>query len=186
MRAVERHGLKVRLIDIGGGFPVEFGDVFPPPIERYADTIRDALDAHLPHEVDVIAEPGRAIAGAAGTMVSTVIGVARRNGVMWAHLDTGAFHGLPEALETDGGIPYPVSDSRGDPELREYTLTGPSCDSQDTIRRGVRLSAGLRAGDRVMIGATGACSTGYGCSGFNGFSGPKVVAVNVTGGDGHA
>lgn len=186
MRAVERHGLKVRLIDIGGGFPVHYGDVSPPPIERYADTIRDALDAHLPHEVDVIAEPGRAIAAAAGTMVSTVIGVARRNGTMWAHLDTGAFHGVPEALETGCGIPYPVSDSRGDAELREYTLTGPSCDSQDTIRRGARLSAGLWAGDRVMIGATGAYTTGYGCAGFNGFPGPDVVAVNIPGGDGDA
>lgn len=189
MRAVERHGLKVRLIDVGGGFPVQYGDVPVPPIERYGQTIRDALEAHLPHGadgVDVIAEPGRAIAAAAGTMVSTVIGVARRGGAFWAHLDAGAFHGLPEALETGCGIPYPVSDSRGDRELREYTLTGPSCDSQDTIRHGVPLSAGLVTGDRVMLGATGAYSTGYGCSGFNGFAGPKLVAVNTTGGDGDA
>lgn len=187
IKSVERHGLNVRLIDVGGGFPARYGDAGnagPPPMQRYAATIHDALAAYLPVHVadgvEVIAEPGRAIAAAAGTMVATVIGVARRRGLMWAHLDVGAFHGLPEALETNCGLPYAVTDSRGEAELREWTLTGPSCDGMDTILRGVRLSAGLATGDRVRIHGTGAYTTAYGCSGFNGFPGPDVIPVNIT------
>jgi diaminopimelate decarboxylase len=53
-------------------------------------------------------------------------------------------------------------------------LTGPSCDSQDTILDEVWLPS-PRAGDRVLIGNSGACTTCYsGRSAFNGYPAPTV------------
>lgn len=186
MRAVDRHGLRVRLLDIGGGFPTRYAGPPPPPIETYGRVIGEALTTRLPYPVErVIAEPGRAIAAEAGTMVTTVIVDARRHGTSWLHLDAGAFHGLIESLETGCTIPWPVRDSRDDAEKRTYTLTGPSCDSQDTIVRDVQLSAGLREGDRVMIDSAGAYTTAYTApAGFNGFPVPTLVlAGSHAGGD---
>lgn len=193
MRTLEEHRIRIRMLDIGGGFPATYAGPRPPDIEAYGEVIGRALADRLPYPVPrVIAEPGRAIAAAAGTMIATVIGTAQRPGPdgstrLWGHLDTGAFHGMVEALETGCGIAWPVTDSRRDTARHTWTLTGPSCDSQDTIVHGVDLSAGLRAGDRVMIGQAGAYTTAYSSGRFNGFSGPALVIVGSDGegGDRH-
>ena len=49
-------------------------------------------------------------------------------------LDAGAFHGLIEALESGRELRFPVTiPAAGHRMLVPCTLTGPSCDSQDTI-----------------------------------------------------
>ena len=59
------------------------------------------------------------------------------------------------------------------PSGRPQHLTGPTCDSQDTILFDVPLSAGLATGDRVYIGCAGAYTTVY-ASSFNGFEVPEI------------
>ena len=90
-------------------------------------------------------------------------------------LDTGAFHGLIEALESGRELRFPVSiPGAGHRTLVPCTLTGPSCDSQDTILDEVWLPA-PDAGDRVLIGNAGAYTTCYsGRSVFNGYPAPAV------------
>jgi ornithine decarboxylase len=88
----------------------------------------------------------------------------------------GAFNGLMESLETNNRLRFPVSDSRHNPVRDRFHLTGPTCDSQDTILFDVELSADLATGDRVYIGSTGAYTTVY-ASTFNGFGGPSVRCV---------
>jgi ornithine decarboxylase len=164
-------GVTVDLVNVGGGFPVRY-DVEPPPLAEYGAVIAEGLAA-LPYEVDVVAEPGRALVAEAGTLVATVIGTAVRAGRRWVHLDVGAFNGLMESLETGNRLRFPVSDSRGSGERELCHLTGPTCDSQDTILFDVPLSADLRVGDQVYLGCAGAYTTVY-ASGFNGFDVPEV------------
>ena len=123
-------------------------------------------DNALPYEVRVVAEPGRAL-------VATVIGTAVRAGQRWIHLDVGAFNGLMESLDTGNRLRFPVHDSRRSPVRELCHLTGPTCDSQDTILFDVPLSVGLRAGDQVYLGCAGAYTTVY-ASTFNGFQVPDV------------
>ena len=67
-------------------------------------------------------------------MVTSVIGAAWRHGTMRVSLDAGAFHGLIEALESGRELRFPVTiPAAGQRMLVPCTLTGPSCDSQDTI-----------------------------------------------------
>jgi ornithine decarboxylase len=166
-------GIRLEMIDIGGGFPACYGHPVPP-ISTYGEQIGRALD-RLPYRPHIVAEPGRAIVAEAGVMVSTVIGTARRGNRDWAHLDVGAFNGLMEALETGNTLTYPVSDSRRS-NRRPWHLTGPTCDSQDTILLDTALSADLACGDRVYIGSTGAYTTAYAAP-FNGFDIPPVLCV---------
>ena len=60
------------------------------------------------------------------------------------------------------------------------TVTGPSCDSSDTMFYGVPLPASLAAGDRLYIGSTGAYTTSY-ASSFNGFPPPATLFLDRRG-----
>jgi ornithine decarboxylase len=167
-------GIRLQLVDLGGGFPARYGDT-PPPIERYAAVIQRGLKA-LPYPVQAVIEPGRAIVAEAGTLTATVIGTAVRGGKRWIHLDVGAFNGLMESLETGNRLRFPVSDSRGSTVRDRFHLTGPTCDSQDTILFDVELSADLATGDLVHIATAGAYTTAY-ASTFNGFDVPAVSCI---------
>ena len=173
MTALAADGIMLAMVDVGGGFPVRY-DTDPPPLARYAAAISDAA-AHLPYPVQLACEPGRAIAAPAGTMTATVIGTAWRGATLRVSLDTGAFHGLIEALESGRELRFPITvPAAGNRALVPCTLTGPSCDSQDTILDLVWLPT-PRAGDQVLIGNAGAYTTCYsGRSAFNGYPAPAV------------
>ncbi|GAA1500034.1 ornithine/lysine decarboxylase [Dactylosporangium maewongense] len=161
----------LEMVDVGGGFPARYAGPVPP-LPDYAAAISTGL-AGLPYDVPVVIEPGRAVVAAAGTLRASVIGTALRHGRRWVHLDVGAFNGLMESLETGNELRFPVTDSRRAGARERCHLTGPTCDSQDTILFDVELSAGLRAGDEVYIGNAGAYTSVY-ASSFNGFPPPSV------------
>lgn len=173
MTALSGDGIKLAMLDVGGGFPVRYRRD-PPPMTDYAAVIFGAA-ADLPYPVELACEPGRAIAASAGTMVASVIGTTWRRRGLRVSLDTGAFHGLIEALESDRQLQFPAAiPDAGDRPLTPCTLTGPSCDSQDTILDEVLLPM-PRPGDQVRIGNAGAYTTCYsGSSAFNGYRSPVV------------
>ncbi|HEY5979381.1 MAG TPA: type III PLP-dependent enzyme [Microlunatus sp.] len=170
MERLQPAGLRLAALDIGGGFPADYGHPVPP-IEDYGLLIGMAL-ATLPYPVEVLAEPGRGLVADAGRLESTVIGIAERKGRRWAHLDVGAFNGVMEALETTRQLVLPMSDHREGPTAR-WAVTGPTCDSQDTLHYSVALSADLQVGDRVTLRTAGAYTTAYACA-FNGFEVPGI------------
>jgi ornithine decarboxylase len=176
MTELAAEGIRLEMLDLGGGFPVRY-DADPPPLAEYAAAIGGAA-ARLPYPVQLACEPGRAIAAPAGTMVASVIGAAWRHGTMRVSLDAGAFHGLIEALESGRELRFPVTiPAAGQRRLVPCTLTGPSCDSQDTIMDQVWLPE-PRAGDQVLIDNAGAYTTCYsGRSAFNGYPAPGVRIV---------
>ena len=59
-----------------------------------------------------------------------------------------------------------------------YTVTGPSCDSSDTMFVGVMLPAGLDVGDRLYIATAGAYTLSY-ASHFNGFAPPAQLFIGL-------
>ncbi|HVC12831.1 MAG TPA: type III PLP-dependent enzyme, partial [Burkholderiales bacterium] len=87
-----KSGLKPRLLDIGGGFPVRH--VKPiPSVEIIGAVVNEALKA-FPEDVQVIAEPGRYLVSDAGYFVCRVLGTATRGGKRWMHWDAGLFGGV--------------------------------------------------------------------------------------------
>ena len=158
MRDLEPVGIRLAALDIGGGFPASYLQPVPS-ITDYGDCIMAAFMS-LPYPVDLVAEPGRGLVADAGQLETTVIGLAQRGGQRWVHLDVGAFNGGMEALETGHRLVLPMTDSRGGP-TQDWNVTGPSCDSQDTLRFHVPLSADLQVGDRVFLHTAGAYTTAY-------------------------
>ena len=172
LRDLRTHGITLTMLNIGGGFPARYAEAVPG-ISEYGARIRQAVERHLPYPMQICAEPGRALVAEAGVLVSTVVGTAMRAGKRWVHLDVGAFNGMMETLETRNRLIYPLTDSRAAEDRCLYNVTGPSCDSQDTMFFDVPLSRGLVPGDQVHIHTAGAYTTCY-ASAFNGFSIPET------------
>ncbi len=160
-------GLKPRLLNIGGGYPVRH--VKPiPSIEVIGTVVNEGLKA-FPEEVQVIAEPGRYLVSDAGYFVCRVLGTATRGGKRWMHWDAGLFGGVIEASE---GLKYRVRTDRSGPDV-SWTVGGPTCDSVDIVMRDEALPSDLQEGDFVYIRNAGAYTTAY-ASQFNGFPLPEV------------
>jgi ornithine decarboxylase len=160
-------GLKPRLLNIGGGYPVRH--VKPiPSIEVIGNVVNEGLKA-FPDDVQVIAEPGRYLVSDAGTFVCRVLGTATRAGKRWMHWDAGLFGGVIEASE---GLRYRIRTDRSGPDTI-WTVGGPTCDSVDIVMRDEPLPSDLQEGDFVYIRNAGAYTTAY-ASQFNGFPLPEV------------
>lgn len=174
MTQLAADGITIELLDIGGGFPARY-DRGVPALAEFGEVFARKR-AELPYEVGAVAEPGRCLVAAAGTFRCRVLGVAVRHGVHWAHTDLGVFNGMMEALESGGELRYPMSDSRGSSERLPFTVTGPTCDSQDTFASGVPLSSDLSEGDEIVVGSAGAYTATY-TTRFHGFAPPRVVII---------
>jgi ornithine decarboxylase len=171
-------GIELEMLDLGGGFPARYVAA-EPSIEQIGQVVASELAA-LPYRPALIAaEPGRFLVAESSVMAATIIGRAMRGDENWLFLEVGAYHGLLEPTQTPGGWDYPMWSSRPSdeqaPRLR-FTLTGPTCDSSDTIAYGVELPATLAVGDVLYFGSAGAYTLAYATS-FNGFSPPTPLFV---------
>ncbi|HEX6320201.1 MAG TPA: type III PLP-dependent enzyme [Burkholderiales bacterium] len=160
-------GLRPRLLNIGGGYPVRH--VKPiPSIETIGGVVNEGLKA-FPEDVQVIAEPGRYLVSDAGYFVCRVLGTATRAGKRWMHWDAGLFGGVIESSE---GLKYRVRSDRSGPDV-PWTVGGPTCDSVDIVMRDEPLPSDLQEGDFIYVKNAGAYTTAY-ASQFNGFPLPEV------------
>ena len=165
--AMLKAGLKPRLLDIGGGFPVRH--VKPiPSIEVIGEVVNEALKA-FPEAVRVIAEPGRYMVSDAGYFVCRVLGTAMRAGKRWMHWDAGVFGGV---IETTEGLKYRIRTDRSGHDI-PWNVGGPTCDSVDVVLRDEPLPSDLQEGDFIYLRNAGAYTTAY-ASRFNGFPLPEV------------
>ncbi|MEQ8266739.1 MAG: type III PLP-dependent enzyme [Parvibaculum sp.] len=179
-RDLEARGVKLRMVNMGGGFPSRYRtDV--PSISAYGTAIREALQRHFgDNQPDVIVEPGRGVVGDAGVIQAEVVLVSEKGGEdarRWVYLDVGKFHGLAETM--DEAIKYRLLTSRDGGDTAPVVLAGPTCDSADILyeKTDYRLPSKLEAGDKVWILATGAYTTTYSAVAFNGF--PPLASVCI-------
>lgn len=163
-------GLKPRLLNLGGGYPVRH--VKPiPSIEIIAQVINESI-ADLPEEIHVMAEPGRYLVSDSACFVCRVVGTATRNGKRWMYWDAGIFGGIIEVSE---GLRYEVLTQRNGP-LVPWSVAGPTCDSVDVLMHDEMLPEDVQEDDFIFIPNAGAYTTSY-ASNFNGFPLPEVVVV---------
>jgi len=165
-------GVTLAGVNLGGGFPSRYREQ-TAPISAYGAAIADSLRRHLgDFGGTLVAEPGRYLVGDAGVIESEVVLVAGRpnaDAARWVYLDVGVFNGLAETLGE--AIRYRIDAPADRGPLEPAILAGPSCDSADVLyeKSGCALPAGLRAGDRIRLLATGAYTSSYSSVWFNGF-----------------
>lgn len=175
----KERGFTLDVLDIGGGFPIDYLEP-APPIDVFCAPIRAAL-ARLPKGLRLIAEPGRFICGPAVVAISTVMGRARREGRWWYYLDDGVY-GTYSGQVYDK-VRYPVEPLAEPGRPREpCVISGPTCDSLDVIAEDLPMPV-LAIGERLVARQIGAYTMAT-ATDFNYFPRAKVIAVNVEPGGG--
>ncbi|MDQ0380127.1 type III PLP-dependent enzyme [Amycolatopsis thermophila] len=165
--ACAAQGVRLRRLNIGGGFGVAYRSPVPS-LAEYASAIRTAVRAHFPDEPEILLEPGRAVVAGAGLIRTEVVLVSHRFGRRWVYLDVGRYNGLAET--ENEAIPYRLDPLGRDGERGPVVLAGPTCDGDDVLyqRTPYELPLSLRAGDRIDILDTGAYTASYSSVAFNG------------------
>ena len=169
---LEEEGISLKMINLGGGFPSHY-TTRANPLDVYASEIRRYLDDDFPEGLpEILIEPGRAMTGSAGVIVSEVVQMSRKSRhslLRWIYLDAGKFNGMIETLEE--AIRYPIFSAREGEELEPAVLAGPTCDSTDIMyeQAPYPLPIGLCEGDKVFVFSAGAYTSTYCSVEFNGF-----------------
>lgn len=179
MKDLEKNGIKIQMLDLGGGFPAKYTEDVPE-LDEISILVMSALKKYIPYKVEYTIEPGRGLVGEAGLIVSSVISRTTRGNKNWLYLDIGAYNGMMETQSTQGSLLYPLQSSKdttkdGKDKL-SFVVTGPSCDSLDTMFDAAKLAKNITLGDDVYIGSAGAYTLSY-ASSFNGFKPPRVYYV---------
>lgn len=168
-------GVPVEIIDVGGGFPVAYPDVEPPPLGAFLAEIESGFEALGLPGAQLWAEPGRALVAAGA---SVVVQVQQRRGDT-LYVNDGVYGSLADAGAL--GFRYPVrlipsDDRRASAGERGFSLFGPTCDSADAMPGPFVLPADVAEGDWIEVGQLGAYG---GCfrTAFNGFDRARMVEV---------
>src|SRR5882757_4443509 len=131
----ESLGVRSRVIDIGGGFPVAYREPVPT-IGAIADIIDGAL-GQARENFTLFAEPGRYLVADCMTLLTSVVGTAERDGQVWHYLDDGVYGSYSNVMTED--VHPPILALRelvgDDGTYQPVTLAGPTCDSADVIAR---------------------------------------------------
>jgi ornithine decarboxylase len=172
MRSAVQMGHNPGILDIGGGFPVDYRER-SMPIEEFCAPIRAAL-AELAPTMRVIAEPGRYICAPAAISVTTVMGRALRGGRWWYYLDDGLYGSYSGQIYDHAAYPVEALVPAG--ATHPSVLAGPTCDSIDVINEHLDLPK-LDVGDLIVGRAMGAY-TWASASEFNFFPRATVLALD--------
>ncbi len=174
MRDARGRGHELSLLDIGGGFPIDYLQGTPPlRIEEFCEPIRRAL-APLDAGVRVIAEPGRYLSAPCALAVASVMGRAQRDGRWWYYLDDGLYGSYSGQMFDHAKYPIEALVSEG-PRYASV-LAGPTCDSIDVIREEIDLPK-LKQGD-LVVGRVMGAYTWASASEFNFFPRATVLALD--------
>jgi diaminopimelate decarboxylase len=176
VQQIASRGIKLRHVDIGGGLGIDYGkgETIVSPAE-YGAAVRTALLPLAKHGVRLVVEPGRAIVGAAGVLVSRVLYRKHNDAKHFTIVDAAMNDLMRPALYNSHHPIQPVRDP--DRPTIATDIVGPICETGDFFARDRALPA-LEAGELVAIGAAGAYGAAM-SSNYN--SRPRAAEVLVTG-----
>ncbi|MCU0821976.1 MAG: type III PLP-dependent enzyme [Spirochaetes bacterium] len=167
-----KKGHKLNIVDIGGGFPVPY-DAQVPRFELLGGVLNAEINRLFPNDVEFLAEPGRFIVATAATLITEIIGKARRDGKIFYHINDGVYHTF-SGVVYDHWIPNFQSLKQGKREV--CAVVGPTCDSFDKVSLSVHLPGNLQIGDLLYTENIGAYSIASSTK-FNGFEGARIKHI---------
>lgn len=145
-----QQGIGLSHLDLGGGLGVRYDAEEPPLPADLAGAVRERLAGR---ELKVLLEPGRAIAGNAGVLVTRVEYLKRGAGKNFAVVDAAMNDLLRPALYQGWHAVLPLREN-GAGERATWDVVGPICESGDWLARGRTLA--LAPGDLLAIRTAGA------------------------------
>ena len=146
---LEKSGIAISHIDIGGGLGIRYRDETPPTIAEYAAALFAKLGKR---RQKILIEPGRALVGHAGVLLTRVEYLKHNRGNNFAIVDAAMNDLQRPALYDAYHDILPVCQSSR--PRRTYEIAGPVCESADFIGHDRKL--GLAEGDLLAVMSAGA------------------------------
>ena len=172
---LQANGIELKHLDLGGGLGIRYQDENPPqPAEQIAALLGNLGD----RKVEILIEPGRAIAGNAGVLLTQVLYLKHSDEKNFAIIDAAMNDLMRPALY--GAWQEIVALQPREGEAKTYDLVGPVCETGDFLGKDRTLN--LQAGDVLAVKSAGA----YGftmSSNYN--TRPRAVEIMVDGETAH-
>lgn len=175
-RDLERSGIQVRHLDIGGGLGIQYRDEDPPHPDEYGAAVKRAMRGF---RGEVILEPGRVLVGNAGVLLARVLHVKRSGRKVFAVVDAAmndlvrpSLYGAHHDIEPCSAAPRPPG---------TVDVVGPVCESSDFLAQRRKMPV-PEAGDLLCVRSAGA----YGFSMSSNYNArPRAAEVLVAGDTAH-
>jgi diaminopimelate decarboxylase len=147
--ALAKRGIALQHLDLGGGLGIRYRDEQPPPPAEYLGAMLARLSGR---PETILLEPGRALVGNAGVLLTRVEYLKHGPDRNFAVVDAAMNDLLRPALYDAWHDIVPVAPR--DAPAREYDVVGPVCESADFLGRGRSLA--LAEGDLLAVMSAGA------------------------------
>ncbi len=167
--------IHIHHLDLGGGLGIQYRDETPPLPSEYAKALSEKLAGR---DLQILIEPGRAIAGNAGILITQVEFLKNNDEKHFAIVDAAMNDLMRPALYSAWQEIIPVELKEGQTQC--YDIVGPICETGDFLGKDRELA--LKPGDLLAIRSSGA----YGftmSSNYN--SRPRVAEIMVDGKEMH-
>jgi diaminopimelate decarboxylase len=148
--ALASEGIALEHLDLGGGFGIRYRDEEALDVRAYCRKVAARLAGR---RLQVLVEPGRAIVGAAGVLLTRVEYLKLDKAKRFAVVDASMSELIRPALYESWHEIVPVAHPPGRPSAR-YDVVGPVCESSDVL--GLDRDLAVAQGDLLAILAAGA------------------------------
>ena len=177
MEQLKEDGITLKHLDLGGGLGVTYTDETPPHPSDYAAALLNKLKNYK--DLEIILEPGRAIAANAGILVAKVQYLKSNESRNFAITDTGMNDMIRPALYEAYMNIIEIDRTLGR-EKAVYDVVGPVCETSDFL--GKQRELAIAEGDYIAQRSAGA----YGASMSSNYnSRPRTAEVLVDGNKAH-
>ena len=177
MEQLKEDGITLKHLDLGGGLGVTYTDETPPHPSDYATALLNKLKDY--EDLEIILEPGRAIAANAGILVAKVQYLKSNESRNFAITDTGMNDMIRPALYEAYMNIIEIDRTLGH-EKAIYDVVGPVCETSDFL--GKQRELAIAEGDYIAQRSAGA----YGASMSSNYnSRPRTAEVLVDGNKAH-
>ena len=171
MEQLKEDGITLKHLDLGGGLGVTYTDETPPHPSDYATALLNKLKDY--EDLEIILEPGRAIAANAGILVAKVQYLKSNESRNFAITDTGMNDMIRPALY-EAYMNIIEIDRTLEREKAIYDVVGPVCETSDFL--GKQRGLAIAEGDYIAQRSAGA----YGASMSSNYnSRPRTAEVLV-------
>jgi len=169
---LEAAGIKLKHLDLGGGLGIRYKDETPP---QPAELVAALLAGLAGRDLEILLEPGRAIVGNAGVLLTEVLYLKHNQQRNFAIVDAAMNDLLRPALYGAWQEIVPLV-PRKDVPSQVYDVVGPVCETGDFLGKARELA--LQQGDYLAVRSAGA----YGFSMSSNYNTrPRAAEVMIDG-----
>ena len=149
---LQREGILIHHLDLGGGLGIDYGSDAPPNITEFTNLLLNRVEERGYGNLEVLLEPGRSLVGNAGVLLTEVEYLKTGSDKNFCIVNAAMNDLMRPALYEAYHAIVPTQTSNVSPRL--YDVVGPVCESGDWLGKDRMLA--ISEGDVLAILSAGA------------------------------